>query len=211
MAHSVFDERFRQLAAEPEVSKVWLSFCKTGAGPTALPVGKRQNSLGTGVPPPGQEEEHAAAAAAAAETCETRCYDVIVQTSQRDFVRDKKTKILSEFRLTDTADGSATFERRSVFPQPLGGDVVGVVLSPSGAWRCVLRNRIDDGKTKSEFEFWNRAALVSVVDVTDIHGKVMLDNDQFGHLVWSPCERFVAYSAEKLLTKAEKEDPSYNK
>lgn len=115
--------------------------------------------------------------------------------------------------MIDTAEdgGAAKFERLSVFPQVLGDDIVGVVVSPSGAWRCVLRNRMDDGKKKSEFEFWNRAALVSVVDVTDIHGKVMLDNDQFGHLAWSPCERFVAYSAEKLPSKAEKEDASYNK
>jgi len=87
-----------------------------------------------------------------------------------------------------------------------------MVVSPSGKWRCILRGRQSAaGKDLTEFEFWDRSALVAVVDVTELHGKVMLDNDQFGHLAWSPCETFVVYSAERTDSKVEKESPSYNK
>ncbi len=194
-AASIFEELFQQIAAEPEVNTAWLS-----------PV------------PKVDAPAHGCGAGAVG------AFDVVVQSTQRDFARVAKTKLLTELRMTlASGPGGASggdhgvvgvaFERRSLCPQPLGDDVQGLVVSPSGEWRSVLRARMDStsGKKKTEFEFWSRGALACVVDVTDLHGKVMLDNDQFGHLAWSPCERFVAYSAQRVTSKEEKEAAGYNK
>ena len=220
-AGGVFEELYLQMGSEPLVDGAWVFRFPSGAGngtagrgyatqnsknmardDSATPssasattesdtggTGNRQQQQGT-----GQSSESLSK------------YRLVVQSSQANFDRDSKSKLLTELEMRDDGE-KVTFSRLTVFPQHLFGDVVGMSISPSGQWKCLLRSRADStggGKKKTEFEFWNQAALVAVVDVTDMHGKAMIANDQFGHLAWSPCEQFVTYCAEKVLSKAEK-------
>jgi len=175
---SVFEERFLQMASEPNVDCAWLSEDKQPHVPLN---GNRQLT-----------NENPAEIDAQIAT-----YTLIVQKTQRDFGREAKNKLITEYQMTD--DGKKVgFSRRSFFPQQMYGDVKGVQVSPSGNFKCILRERfqVDTKKTHTEFEFWNNAALIVSVDVTDKHGKVMFNNDQFGHFTWSPCESFVSYAAQ---------------
>ena len=196
----IFEELYQQIAAEPVVNTAWLSEDDVATKKRlshALKDGNDDNDND------GNTLDRSSRSAFS--------YNIIVQTTQRDFSRDTKTKLLTELRMVD--DGSRVeFERRSVFPQALGDDVKDMAVSPSGTLRCILRDRVSaEGKKKTEFEFWSHVALVCAVDVTDLHGKVMLRNDQFGHITWSADECFVAYCAERIHSKAEKDDPAFNK
>lgn len=170
----IFKELYTQLAAEPVVSRAWLF-------PSVV----------------GEEEVEPVS------TGDVVHYSVLVQTTQCSFARNAKAKAISEYRLT-VQDVHSSFAKASSFPNHLPGDVKGVTVSPTGKWRCVLRSREDKGQEKQELEVWSHSALVCVVDLTDLHGKVMFDNDQFGHIRWSPCENFLTYCAEYVTSKEEK-------
>jgi hypothetical protein len=199
----IFEELYLQMAAEPTVDRAWLSPVVPAAPRTREVAATAREGGGGGDVRVRATASEGATADDSTQAGEHHSYSVVVQMTQRDFVRDANLTLLSEFEMADAGE-QVTFARRSAFPQALPGDAKGVVVSPSGQWRCVLRSREDTGKKKSEFEFWDHVSLVAVLDVTDLHGTVMLSNDQLGHLVWSPCEKFVAYSAERTLTKEEK-------
>ena len=125
--------------------------------------------------------------------------------SQRNLELNKKRAFNRKFYYSlDSIESGKCFEEN--FPRQVEAEQL-CCESKSGQFQAVVRKIPADQKNKEEtqnIEIWSKSGCIKCYTsdaVLDKHGKIN-DDGTFGCLIWSPCERYLLYVAEKKFPKA---------
>ncbi len=125
-----------------------------------------------------------------------------VVRSVRNWELNARQSYLYRFHLGSLLSGSSEIVDDSMPPIPLDSSVKVYLPSPSGKKMVVIKTESKDGTETSEsiVEVWQGASLTRRIKVggKGVHGKVINDPVGFGVPTWSPDEKILMYSAERL-------------
>ncbi|EFA84291.1 acylaminoacyl-peptidase [Heterostelium album PN500] len=121
--------------------------------------------------------------------------NVSIVTSVTD-LQNKKDKYYLHSRSLINKDESHPHHniRSSPFPCELGTPLISV--SPSGKTMLTIKEVTPDSEYL--FEFLDQTHLTRTITSKEIHKKIFSD-EWFGRISWSPCEKYIAFIAERKV------------
>ncbi|EGG16591.1 acylaminoacyl-peptidase [Cavenderia fasciculata] len=117
--------------------------------------------------------------------------NISIVVSQSDLVNKKEKSYM--FNRIVGADGHV---HSSPFPIELTSSIVSI--SPSGRRMVTIK---EIGETEYTFDIVDQHNRTGFISSKEVHKKVCND-EWFGGISWSPCERYIAYIAEKKVDTA---------